>query len=73
MDKWRYNSGLAHLDAKLTPASTGNNNIVFKFNNKNELYRENPDSSILTFRELESFTRFLLSEFLTLNHSRVSC
>jgi len=75
MGKWRIIYGLIHLDAKLTLHLSGaTTTLFFKFDNKNEQYwiiKSNSD--ILTFRELESFTSFLLTEFLTLYHSRIPC
>ncbi len=60
-----------HLDAKLIPRLSGaTTTFVFKFLIKSLMVRA---CGILTFRELESLTGFLLSEFLTLNHAWVPC
>lgn len=62
--------GPNRLDAKLTlDICDRDNNKIF---NLNELNWENAQY-ILTFRELEFLTSFLLTEFLTLNHSWISC
>gem|GEM_PF-4594422 len=83
MFRWRTMAGPAHLDAKLTPRLSGaTTTFVFKFNNDNNRPSTVlcPSTSlrmttkrILTFRELESLTGFLLAEFLTFYHAWIPC
>ena len=67
-------SSFSSFSTPMTMKLSNEKNTNFNFNNKLTVslcsFRK---IKILTFRELESLTCFLLTEFLTLNHSRVPC
>ena len=62
-------TGLFYLDAKLILSKLSGQRVKKYMNNS--FFRKGVKK--LTFRELEFLTGFLLSEFLALYHTRVTC